>query len=217
MATTTSDQWVELWAGIGKIANDFPKIVFIGGIAVYLHVRRRLLTDGFIEYSHDGDFLISIADFNDLRSQYVVTANRRLNKNQLIERGIDFDVYVEERNGLRVKYEDAQHWSDEVNGIRIACAEHLLLLKLDAYADRRGSQKGDKDERDVIRLMTIMATNGVRSEVLEPYLTDDDVSLVAGVHRSTEFMTICQGNAHAASQLRKSFFSALTLLRGAIP
>jgi len=216
MATTTQ-QWDDLWAGIDDLTASFPSIVFIGGVAVYLHVAHRDLPEGFIEYSHDGDFCISLADFSDLRNYEDVTANRRLNKHQIIKRGIDFDIYLEQQSGLRVGYADLQFHSDQIDDVRVACIEHLLLLKIDAYQDRKGSQKGAKDERDLIRIMSLCAADSVRSNVLAPYLTEESVELLATVQRSREFLTICQGNAHAASQLRKSFLTALPLIRNALP
>jgi predicted nucleotidyltransferase len=36
-----------------------------------------------------------------------------------------------------------------LGGIRVASLGHLLVLKLEAFADRRGSTKGDKDAKDL--------------------------------------------------------------------
>lgn len=53
---------------------------------------------------------------------------------------------MEGQHDLAVPYEGMAAHSELRLGIRVACLEHLLILKLRAFLDRRGSAKGDKDE-----------------------------------------------------------------------
>lgn len=197
------EEWRKLWAGIREFSETFPDgVVFIGGVAVLLHVRGQKLPERFIELSHDGDFFVSLADFADLRDLEEVTANRRLNKHQIVKGGVEYDVYLENHNGLNVKYADVVASSQVVDGVRVASLEHLLLLKLDAYASRRGSAKGAKDERDLIKILYLLDQSTLRAERLTGYLTDETVATLGLMKKSTEFMTICGGNAHQARDLR---------------
>lgn len=218
MHKTTQKEWDDLWKGICELSSLFEEgIIFIGGVAVYLHIAGEKLPTYFREYSHDGDFYISLADYKDLREIEEVTQNKRLEKSQIIKNGIDFDIYLEHNNTLRVTYEDAQRYSVVVENVRIACLEHLLVLKMDAYIDRYGSAKGSKDERDLIRIVTMLGQTSVRKKVLQPYLTEEAVVRLAKVARSPEFMAICQGNAHTASILRKEYVKTLSKIEQALP
>lgn len=197
------EEWRKLWRGVLELSELFPEgLVFIGGIAVLLHVRSHKLPDRFVELSHDGDFYVSLADFADLRDLEEVTANRRLNKHQIIKDGMEYDVYLENHNALSVKFADVVASSTVVDGVRIASLEHLLLLKLDAYRSRRGSAKGSKDERDLIKILLLLEGSALHAERLSPYLTAEGIETLALVKKSGEFLVVCGGNAHQARDLR---------------
>jgi hypothetical protein len=216
MVPTASLEWMDLWRGITELSDQFPEgLVFVGGVAVYLHVAEE--DPGFLETTHDGDFCISLADFSELSALEEVTSNRRLSKHQIIKRGLEFDVYLERHSSLSVPYDEIQAFSVVLQGVRVACLEHLLPLKALAYRDKHGSDKGFKDERDLIRIMDLMATKGVRKRVIETYLSDDVLWSLTKVARSAAFSGLCLGNAHAASLLRKSYAKALAKVRQAIP
>jgi len=206
------DHWQALWSGICDLSEMFPDgVVFIGGIAVYLHARKAGLEGWGIEFSHDGDFYISLADFADLRDIEEVTTNRRLSKHQIVKDGIDFDVYVERRHGLRVSFSDMAEASTVIEHVRVASPEHLLLLKLDAYADRLASAKGRKDERDLIRIAHVLARK-VRENLFAPYVQAEDLRLMSKVSRSSEFFSMTRSPKQAAS-LRKEFLALAERIR----
>jgi hypothetical protein len=199
------ETWAALWSAICELSGLFPEgLVFIGGIAVYLHARQARLAPWGIEFSHDGDFYVSLTDFSDLRDIEEVTANRRLSKHQFIKNGLSFDVYLEYNNTLRVPYADAWSHSSIIENVRVASLEHLLLLKLDAYADRKASAKGRKDERDLIRISHILARSRVHKRWLEPYATAEDVRLLTEALRSQEFVLMTK-NIKQANSLRSDF------------
>jgi hypothetical protein len=214
MERVDREQWDTLWRGICELSAFFPEgIVFIGGVAVYLHVRGSKVPDAWVEFSHDGDFYISLADFADLRDLEEVTQNRRLSKYQLIKNGIEFDVYLEFRHTLRVPYAAAHAASSVIENVRVACLEHLMLLKLDAYADRRGSAKGRKDERDLIRIAYLLSQQRtIHRDRLTPLLTPQDVEAMSSVSRSTEIATMTDSAKHAA-KLRSEIMKVVRTLR----
>jgi hypothetical protein len=201
------EMWDDLWLGIRELSEDYPEgIVFIGGIGVYLHTAAVKRVPGrFVEFSHDGDFYIDHADFHDLRTHEDVTTNARLKKSQIIKHGMEFDIFVQYTNGLLVKYEDAVGASEILDGVRVACLEHLLLLKLVAYANRKGRGKGDKDERDLIRICYMLAQqpDGPRESILLPYLDPSLLITLNLIRTSRQFITLAADNAHHASTIRK--------------
>lgn len=204
----TPDQWKRLWLGISELVSEFgDRLVFIGGVAVFLHVQEAQAPQTLVEFSHDGDFLISLADYAALRQLEEVTANRRLQKHQFIKHGIDFDVYVEHNNTLIVPYDEAYLASSLLtvdNGmLRVASVGHLLVLKLASYRSRKGSQKGSKDERDLIRLLYVMyKTKEIRPEEIQPYLDESLLEALVSLKRSTQYLELAGRNAHNAKNLR---------------
>lgn len=207
MAAIDPEQWAILWAGVCELSAYFPDgVVFIGGVAVYLHARAENVSDRWIEFSHDGDLYMSLADFADLRDIEEVTVNRRLTKHQFIKNGIDFDVYLEHNNGLRVTYADARGQAMVIENVRVASLEHLLLLKLDAYADRKGRAKGRKDERDLIRIAHLMAPPyQIRRKQLATYLSSRDVILLNSIERASSEFVEMSPDHRQIKRLRKDF------------
>lgn len=208
LTSEQQEMWDALWLGIRELCEDYPDgIVFIGGIGVYLHTAAVKRVPGrFVEFSHDGDFYINHSDFHDLRTHEEVTTNARLKKSQIIKHGMEFDIFVQYTNGLLVKYEDAFGASEILDGVRVASLEHLLLLKLVAYENRKGRSKGDKDERDLIRICYMLAQQpgGPRENLLLPYLDPSLLGTLNLIRNSRQFIPLAENNAHHASTMRKT-------------
>lgn len=210
MEPEKDDSWERLWSGVESISLEFPKdAVFIGGVAVYLHSVKAEFEGGLIEFSHDGDFVISRSAFTDLRDLEEVTTNRRLSKHQFKKRQIEFDVYVERANTLLVGYAELAKTSQIITGVRAASLEHLLVLKSAAYEDRQGSAKGRKDERDIIRIVILL---GRKRTIRQTLLTNLSLPMkmnILAIVSSPEFLTLCEKNVHHASRLRKEYAEAV--------
>lgn len=104
-------------------------------------------------YTHDADLYVSLASWAAIRDAYVVVPNRRLSQHQITIDGVELDLYLEHNNALRVDFSDLVEASVVIDGARVACVEHLLLLKLSALRERWGSEHGAKDRRDVAMLL----------------------------------------------------------------
>ncbi len=213
------DEFQRILGEVARIAEEHPGHVFIGGVAVYLHAINNPRTKEGAEASHDADFMLALSEFADLRDTDEVVANRRLSKHQLIRRGVEFDVYVERQNNLLVPYDEAAAHADAYGPIRVACLEHLVVLKLEALRDRMNSAKGDKDARD---LVTIARVSGgkIRPALASPFVRDEHMDLLERVAKSHVFTYLTRGNAHEAKALRRlftDFVSALTAERASRP
>ena len=200
------EAWKTLWPNVVELGTDFKDVVFIGGIAVYLHSKNQqidaLAAVDLIEFSHDIDLCVSLPDFADMRDAYIVTPARQGGKQQMIMRNRGVDIYVERNHRLAVPYDELKAYAVAYDGLKTACLEHLLILKLDAAADRLASPKGEKDRRDIAKIGLLMDHPG---EILLPYLSDDRLALLAHTAKSPVFMEIAQGNAHHAKVLRERF------------
>lgn len=198
-----SNEQDDLWAGVHELEETFGRrLVFIGGVAVYLHVTNARLSQNFLEFSHDGDFYISFADFADLRDMEEVTPNQRLQKYQIVVRGIEFDIYQEHNSSLIIGYKSIAAASKMIDGVRVASLEHLLVLKLKAYQARRNSAKGHKDARDLVRLLYLLGVSGFRPTLISPHLTSESEKDILTIPSLPDVMTVCEGNAHTTRKLR---------------
>jgi hypothetical protein len=205
------EAWLALWQGINEVSEMFPEdVVFIGGIAVYVHSTAAGLAPGLIERSHDADLYISLPAYDDLRSIEIVTSNVRLRKKQFIKYEMDYDVYVEHNHGLLVSYADIFAGSQVIEQVRVACLEHLLVLKIAALASRRNTPKGPKDERDVIRIVLLLRQYGVIRPRLDRYFTSEMAKTLEQLARSREFVTLARGNLHEARSLRDAYADMLS-------
>jgi hypothetical protein len=212
----TTDDFETLLALCAEIAGLFPDgVVFIGGIAVYLHAVNAEETRDLAETTHDADFYISLADMGDLRDIEEVTPNRRLSKGQMIKRGFEFDIYTERQSALIVPYDACVASSEVLGGVRVAALEHLLVLKLAAFADRKGSAKGDKDAKDLLRIavVAIRARKRFRGELAAPYLHDEHLELLARVEKGPYATALARGNAKVAKALRRDLGVVIARVR----
>ena len=187
-----------------SLSQDLPNLVFIGGVAVYLQALNR--ANGVVkpETSHDADLMISFLDYGILKDEAEITHNKRLAKHQMIVDDIELDVYVEHLNNLIVPYDAVFMNSIVIEGIRVACLEHLLVLKLEAFKIRGSSGKGEKDRRDIAKIGLLLGRKA-DADLIVPYLYSELVSLLKNIAKSSVFFELCSHNAHAAKKARSSF------------
>jgi hypothetical protein len=191
-----------------EISERFPDgLVFIGGIAVYLHAINHDTTINYAETTHDADFYISIADMADLRDLEEVASNSRRSKHQMIKKGFAFDIYTERFSSLVVPYDVVASHSTLYGGVRVAALEHLMVLKLEAFFDRKGSAKGEKDAKDLLRIAAVanVSGQGFLPDLAMPYLRDEHMDLLEIVERGPYATSLARGNAVEAKRLRGCF------------
>lgn len=205
------DEWQSLLNLVGEIQEWFPDgVAFIGGIAVYSHMVSDEETAPYGAHSHDADFMILLPEFVDLRDIEALTPNRRLGKQQFVKGNFEFDVYVENQTDLVIPVPEVVAFSEVKNGIRVACAEHLLILKAVALADRKGSPKGAKDEDDIVRIL--LATKEIKPDRIIRATQEmaDDIEAAA---KGDASMRLAGGNAHLAKQIRSKIQGPLDQIR----
>lgn len=201
-------EFENLLSACGEIARMFPDgVVFIGGIAVYLHARNLPETAALAATTHDADFYISLPDMGDLRDREEVTPNRRLSKHQLIKRNFEFDIYTERQSALIVPYDAVVAESTVCSDIRIASLEHLFALKLEAFLDRKDSAKGDKDAKDLMRIAAVAdrGRRAFRYGLSAPYIRDAHLVLLEAIEKGPFATALARGNAVEAKKLRGAF------------
>ncbi|MFX4299972.1 hypothetical protein [Pseudosulfitobacter pseudonitzschiae] len=192
--------WGRLLRATAEI-NDFfeDDIAFIGGVAVYAHAMMSRDYEGLAVFSHDADFVIMLNAFADLRDLEVVTPSKNFRKQQFTKDYFEFDVYVQNQTDLRISVEEIVAASEEQYGLRVASLEHLLLLKIPALKDRKGSQKGEEDAQDIVRIMYLID----KPDPLKlKRITEDDMLILSEANSLDHILPITNGNRHLAKNLK---------------
>ena len=163
------------------------------------------------------DAIVSYAAEGTLNDSYIVTKNPRMKKSQFIcEAGCDIDLYVERQHGLRIPFSEIQAYSQQIDRLRVASPEHLLLLKLDAYKDRKHTPKGTKDKEDILSMLAKVPLK--KKEIFDAHLDEEDKELLKEVLGDKEIaMTLCNQNTFEAKQLRSNASKALKELTNEKP
>lgn len=220
MPPIADHSWDAVWRGVKEYQEEYPdNLVFIGGIAVYAHTMADKDAQTFIEHTHDADFMIATPQFYELRDEEMVTKNARLGKYQTERHNVEFDIYEQQISTLAVPVEEVIAASEMQHGIRVACLEHLLALKMSAYLDRQASPKGEKDANDVSRILYLADDRPLKAFRLA-HITPDMLEAARRISKSDAPMRLARGNSHVAHKIRtkiKSGFEKIETLIKSIP
>lgn len=181
-----------------SLTSEYGDAVFIGGVAVSCHASR--LGSRYQESSHDADFFLSFVGKAAMRDRYEVRHNPNLNKDSVLVEGEDLDVYVDRQHSLGIQYPEIFASSEVIEGIRVAALEHLLILKLDAAKSRWGTAKGDKDVRDLARIVALL--DHPKHEMLAPYLSSVRIETLGRALGRHDLAPLMGLNPHEGSKFR---------------
>ena len=145
MAEFYHDLITEKSFGILQELRKKFKFILIGGWAVFLYTKSLK--------SKDIDIIIDYDELGKIKKEYDVSKNERLKKYEVKSGGIDIDIYLPYFSDLGLKAEQAQNYCQNLEGFFVPIPEVLLILKVYAYLDRRGSNKGEKDLIDIFSLL----------------------------------------------------------------
>ncbi|PIX11418.1 hypothetical protein COZ73_02740 [Candidatus Falkowbacteria bacterium CG_4_8_14_3_um_filter_36_11] len=126
-----------------KLKNKF-QFILIGGWAVFLYTKSLK--------SKDIDIIVDYENLAKMKEVGEIRKNNRLKKYEVSEGNFDIDIYVPYYSELGMPIEEIQKNSKNKEGFTAPEPEILLLLKLYAWHNRRGSAKGQKDELDIFSL-----------------------------------------------------------------
>lgn len=197
-----SKTFEDLMSVVTEVGTLYEDLIYIGGIAVYLHAINQESTKQYAEATNDADLYISIASLSDLRDIEELTQNHRLNKLEFQKNGFSFDVYAERRSELPVPFDQVAAYAVEYAGIRVACLEHLVVLKLEAAVDRHASEHGKKDAKDIIRILLLSNLCEFDPQRAAAYMRDDHFDRLEQIMRGPEFVSLAKGNAKTAKELK---------------
>lgn len=122
--------------------------ILIGGWAVYLYSKSIK--------SKDIDIIVDYEVLAEIKKTNEIFKNDRLRKYEINEGNFDVDIYVPYYSELGVKIEEIRKNLFSKEGFTVPALEILLLMKLFAWHNRRGSSKGQKDELDILSLASLL-------------------------------------------------------------
>jgi len=184
-------------------------LVFIGGLAVAAHAAANPLTRAYALSTHDGDVMVSLAGFGDLRDDEELTLTRRSSKHEFSKDGLRFGVYVEHQHRLPVPAGNLLAAGTTAAPFPVAALEHLLVLKCAVAVDRRGSRQGTKDRGDLVLLL--LCADPAHIGRLAPFLTAEYRALIDTLGH-LDVVGLTNGNPHTASPLTRALLDARSAL-----
>jgi len=190
----------------------FADFVTIGGWGVYLWARKLKSRD--IDIYIDQDNFYRLQD-GALKAGFTLKRNLRLKKFEVLIEGVEVDIYTPFMCNLVVPCLDVfnERMTSNIDGVKVAAPEVLLLLKAQAASERWGSEKGMKDRVDIISLLALVdLKHGPLKKLLKKY--DPAKSLQKTVERTlresrAEYKTLGLSYEKDGVKLRELFSKIL--------
>jgi len=133
------------WELLKDLNKKFDFIV-IGGWGIYLWTHAMK--------SKDIDILLSSwDDLEIIKKQFEARKNDRLRKYEIVILDVDVDIYVPHYSRMVIPCNDLLNMAVSREGFKVLEPEPLLILKQQAFIDRKDSIKGQKDRVDVLSLL----------------------------------------------------------------
>lgn len=147
------------WAALQDLRRRF-EFALIGGWAAWIHTRGAK--------SRDIDIIVDYPVLAELRLAYPVRKNERLKKYEIKADGFDIDIYLPHYSTtLAVPPEIVLQRLENREGFAVPDVDTLLILKLGAWQDRRGTPKGEKDLLDILALEPLTTRAGLAAVLAE--------------------------------------------------
>ena len=119
--------------------------ILIGGWAIFLYTKALK--------SKDIDIVIGYDELGRLKEEFNIFKNERLKKYEAKTKETDIDIYLPFFSDLGFPIEKIQDYVQSLEGFIVPIPEVLLILKVYALKERKGTSKGRKDVMDVFSLI----------------------------------------------------------------
>lgn len=136
---------------LARLQQVAPDAVVLGGWAVYLYARGQRSTDV--------DIAVDFDSFSRLQHEFgdLISKNSNLRKYELKVGDVEVDILVIHFSNAGIPIEHLLEPTQRIRGFRVMSPEGLLAMKMCAWLDRAGRPKGDKDEADVLSLLSAIS------------------------------------------------------------
>ena len=139
------------WELLKKLNKQLNFIVIGGwGIFLWTHAMK----------SKDLDIILTRwDDLEVIKKQFEARKNDRLKKYEIVISDIDVDIYIPHYSQLVIPCEDLITMTTVRGGFEVLKPEPLMILKQQAFIDRKDSIKGQKDRVDILSLLISNVVN----------------------------------------------------------
>ena len=148
-----------------KILQDLRKsfnFILIGGWAIFLYSQALK--------SKDIDIIIDYDELDKIRKDFQLFKNERLKKYEIKIEEVDVDIYLPHFSELGFPIEEIKNYCQSIEGFSAPTAEVLLVMKVFAFGERKGTVKGRKDLIDIFSLLKEEKINWRKyKELVEKY------------------------------------------------
>lgn len=180
--------------------------VLIGGWAVFLYSRALK--------SKDIDIIVDYGELNKLKENYTVFKNERLKKYEIKFGEFDVDIYVPHYSDLGIDIEEIKKRLSLREGFHVPEVQVLLLLKLYAWEQRRGSTKGEKDALDIFSLILLPEFDWrAYLALVKVFQFEKYHRLFVELLKKTYRVKELDINEQKLSRLKKQFFQKLGIIK----
>ncbi len=132
-----------------KILRDIKKefdFILIEGWAIFLYAKALK--------SKDIDIIVDYDQLEKIRQKFSLAKNDRLKKYEIKIEEIDVDIYLPYFSNLGLPVEEIKKYRQSREGFFVPVPEILLILKIYAASQRKGTSKGRKDIIDIFSLIS---------------------------------------------------------------
>ena len=188
------------WKTLQDLKNKY-KFILIGGWAVFIY------TNGL--KSKDIDFICDYQELEKLRKNYDLIKNQRLKKYEIKQDNTDIDIYLPFFSDLGIPYDEIQKNTVKHSGFTVPKMEILMVLKQQAFQDRVGSTKGEKDKIDIISMLRQNFDFNFYLKILKTQKKQNFVDDLKKLLKTTTEVSELNLNQHQFSKLKKAVLSKI--------
>lgn len=179
------------------------KFIIIGGWAVFLWTKSLK--------SKDIDIVVDFPEMEKIRKNYQIFKNERLKKYEAKVEETDIDIYVYHYSDPGLPAEELQKYQVVREGFVVPRPEILLVLKQQAYNERRGTPKGEKDKIDIFSLISSLPEIdfGFYKNILRRYSKGEFGKQLSSLLSQTTEVSELDLNKYKISRLKKDILKKL--------
>lgn len=189
------------WQILTQLRKDFS-FILIGDWAVFLYAQSLK--------SKDIDLVLEFTELEKMRQKFAVTKNERLKKYEARAEEAEIDLYLPFYSNPGLPAEEIKKWTQNLEGFLIPQKEVLLILKLKAYSERKGTVKGRKDLIDIVSLLNLPDFDWLFfQKIISLYRLDNFLEELKALLKETFTLEELDLNRHQFSRLKKKWLAKL--------
>ncbi len=178
------------------------QFILIGGWAVFLY------TKGL--KSKDVDIILDYEELSRLKENFEVIKNERLKKYEIKIEGIDVDIYLPYFSNPGLPCQEIKKFTLTKENFTLPIPETLLILKQNAFLERKESPKGAKDKIDIFSLLLLESFDFSKyKNLLKKYHKEKLLLCLKELLKKTFEIKELQISRHKMAQLKKKILKEL--------